>query len=160
MLVNQLHLKPTKNRSLEEARLGEEAATAFADLEKQKPKLTTDGAHIAERIAEIEKQKRKIAEMKASQEREEKPAVHGGVKYRRYTIKEIESATDYFNNKQKIGEGGYGPVYKGFLDHTPVAIKILRPDISQGLVQFQREVNYFSKTSLQNFTFLKLFLAS
>lgn len=142
--VNQLHLKPTKDRSLEEARLGEEAATAFADLEKQKPKLTTDMAHIAERIVETEKQERKIAEMKASQEREEKPAIHGDVKYRRYTIKEIESATDYFNDKQKIGEGGYGPVYKGFLDHTPVAIKILRPDISQGLVQFQREVEVLS----------------
>ncbi|EXB29692.1 U-box domain-containing protein 51 [Morus notabilis] len=143
--VNELHLKPAKERSLEEATAAEEAATAFAELEKQKTKLATEAAHIAERIAEIETQKRKFAEMRAGgQEAEQIGAVRGGVKYRRYTIQEIQSATDYFNNKQKIGEGGYGPVYKGFLDHTPVAIKILRPDISQGLVQFQQEVEVLS----------------
>jgi len=142
--VNELHLKPAKERSLEEATAAEEAATAFAELEKQKTKLATEAAHIAERIAEIETQKRKFAEMRTGQEAEQIGAVRGGVKYRRYTIQEIESATDYFNNKQKIGEGGYGPVYKGFLDHTPVAIKILRPDISQGLVQFQQEVEVLS----------------
>lgn len=44
----------------------------------------------------------------------------------------------------KVGEGGYGPVYKGTLDHTPVAIKVLRPDAAQGKKQFQQEVEVLS----------------
>ncbi|KAH1104913.1 hypothetical protein GYH30_038298 [Glycine max] len=62
----------------------------------------------------------------------------------RYNIKEIEVATNYFDNALKIGEGGYGPVFKGVLDHTEVAIKALKPDISQGERQFQQEVNVLS----------------
>ena len=62
------------------------------------------------------------------------------VRYRKYTIEEIEAATNFFTESQKIGEGGYGPVYKCHLDHTPVAVKVLRPDAAQGRSQFQREV--------------------
>ncbi|KAI8030765.1 Beclin-1-like protein [Camellia lanceoleosa] len=67
------------------------------------------------------------------------------IRYRKYPIKEIEVATDYFSNSLKIGEGGYGPVYKAFLDHTPVAIKVLRSEMSQGNKQFQRELHKTSK---------------
>jgi serine/threonine protein kinase len=45
-----------------------------------------------------------------------------------------------FSEKLKIGEGGYGPVYKCDLDHTPVAVKVLSPDAAQGKSQFQQEV--------------------
>ena len=48
-----------------------------------------------------------------------------------------------FSEKLKIGEGGYGPVYRGKLDHTRVAIKVLRPDAAQGRKQFQQEVACF-----------------
>ncbi|KAK4758940.1 hypothetical protein SAY87_020241 [Trapa incisa] len=64
--------------------------------------------------------------------------------YRKYTMQQIEEATDYFSDALKIGEGGYGPVYKATLDHTPVAIKALRSNISTGFVQFQREVEVLS----------------
>lgn len=62
------------------------------------------------------------------------------VTYKKYSIEEIEKATDYFSESLKIGEGGYGPVFKATLDHTQVAIKVLRPDVSQGLSQFRQEV--------------------
>lgn len=62
------------------------------------------------------------------------------IRYRRYSIEEIEAATGFFDQSRKIGEGGYGPVYKCYLDHTPAAIKVLRPDAAQGRSQFQREV--------------------
>ncbi|KAI3495800.1 hypothetical protein L1887_38146 [Cichorium endivia] len=62
------------------------------------------------------------------------------IQYIRYTIEDIEIATDYFSNTLKIGERGYGPVFRGNLDHIFVAIKVLRPDISQGGSQFQKEV--------------------
>ncbi|XP_077230088.1 U-box domain-containing protein 35-like [Tasmannia lanceolata] len=67
------------------------------------------------------------------------------VQYRRYTLQEIEKATDYFSESLKIGEGGYGPVYKSNLDHSLVAIKILRSDATQGMKQFQQEVEVLSR---------------
>lgn len=65
------------------------------------------------------------------------------VKYKRYTLEEIEKVTDNFSDALKIGEGGYGPVYKCSLDHALVAIKILRSDVTQGIKQFIQEVNLF-----------------
>ncbi|KAL1532197.1 U-box domain-containing protein 34-like [Salvia divinorum] len=66
------------------------------------------------------------------------------LRYRKYSIEEIELATDCFHESRKIGEGGYGPVYKCSLDHTPVAVKVLRPDAAQGRSQFQQEVEVLS----------------
>lgn len=45
-----------------------------------------------------------------------------------------------FLDTHKIGEGGYGPVYKGTLYYTPVVITVVRPDAAQGRAQFQIEV--------------------
>ncbi|WJX74624.1 hypothetical protein P8452_58253 [Trifolium repens] len=60
--------------------------------------------------------------------------------FKRYNIEEIEVATNYFDIDGKIGEGGYGPVFKGVLDNHVVAVKALRPDITQGEKQFHQEV--------------------
>lgn len=134
-----------EERRLEEARLAEEAALAIAEQEKAKSRAAIEAAEAAQRIAEIEAQKRVNAEMKAHKESEEKKKAldalaHSDVRYRKYTIEEIEAATEFFSGTRKIGEGGYGPVYKCYLDHTPVAIKVLRPDAAQGRSQFQQEV--------------------
>ncbi|XP_058774025.1 U-box domain-containing protein 34-like [Vicia villosa] len=60
--------------------------------------------------------------------------------FKTYSIEEIEIGTNYFDPDGKIGEGGYGPVFKGVLDNTDVAVKALRPDITQGEKQFHQEV--------------------
>lgn len=117
-------------------------------MEKEKCRAAIEKAEAAQRIAELEAQKRINAEMKALKEAEEKKKVldklaQNDVRYRKYTIEEIESATEYFAESRKIGEGGYGPVYKSCLDHTQVAIKVLRPDAAQGRSQFQQEVGKF-----------------
>jgi serine/threonine protein kinase len=130
---------------LDEARLAEEVALAVAEKEKAKSRAAMEAAEAAKRIAELEAQKRINAEMKALREGEEKrkaldALAQSDVRYRRYSIGEIEAATEFFAISRKIGEGGYGPVYKGHLDHTPVAIKVLRPDAAQGRSQFQQEV--------------------
>lgn len=137
--------KLEEERRLEEARLAEEAALAIAEKEKAKSKAAEEAAEAAQRIAEIESQKRVNAEMKALKESVEKKKAldalaHSDFRYRKYTIEEIEAATEFFSEVLKIGEGGYGPVYKARLDHTPVAIKVLRPDAAQGRSQFQQEV--------------------
>ncbi|CAN1164164.1 U-box domain-containing protein 52 [Linum perenne] len=142
-------LKAEEERKLEEARLAEENALAIAESEKAKTRAAIEAAEAAQKIAELEAQKRISAEMKAREEAEEKKKaldtiMHSDVRYRKYSIEEIEVATENFSDSRKIGEGGYGPVYRCYLDHTPVAIKVLRPDAAQGMSQFQQEVEVLS----------------
>ena len=95
-------------------------------------------------LAELEAQKRMNVEIKATKVPDERKMAISNLghdlRYRKYTIEEIETATELFSSSRKIGEGGYGPVYMSNLDHTPVAIKVLRPDAAQGQSQFQQEV--------------------
>ncbi|KAL6635259.1 hypothetical protein ACP70R_027930 [Stipagrostis hirtigluma subsp. patula] len=131
------------------SRLTEESTMALIEQEKAKARAAMEAAEAAQRLADLEAQKRISAEMKALKEAEERLRSMGAggreaVRYRKYTIQEIELGTDHFNDARKVGEGGYGPVYKGHLDHTPVAIKVLRPDAAQGRSQFQQEVEVLS----------------
>lgn len=48
--------------------------------------------------------------------------------YRTYTFRELEAATDSFSPAKLLGEGGFGQVYLGRLEHTPAAIKILNQE--------------------------------
>jgi serine/threonine protein kinase len=140
--------KVEEEQRTQESRFTEESAMALIEQEKAKARAAIEAAEAAQRLADFEAQKRIGAETKALMEAEERlrsmGAREGGVRYRRYTIDEIEIGTDHFNEARKVGEGGYGPVYKGHLDHTPVAIKVLRPDAAQGRSQFQQEVEVLS----------------
>ncbi|XP_010670307.2 U-box domain-containing protein 33 isoform X1 [Beta vulgaris subsp. vulgaris] len=65
--------------------------------------------------------------------------------YSEFSFSDLEKATNYFDPSLKIGEGGYGSIYKGFLRHTEVAIKILNPNSMQGPREFEQEVDVLSK---------------
>ncbi|XP_010435430.1 PREDICTED: U-box domain-containing protein 35-like [Camelina sativa] len=135
--ANELHKwKADKEHILEEVRLAKEAAMATAEREKEKSRAAMEAAVAAQRISELETQKRKHIETAE----EKKRGVKTDLRYRKYNIEEIEEATEEFLLSRKIGEGGYGPVYKGTLGYTKVAIKVLRPDAVQGRSQFQQEV--------------------
>ncbi|KAE8665082.1 putative LRR receptor-like serine/threonine-protein kinase RLK-like [Hibiscus syriacus] len=108
--------KLQEEQKIEEAKLAEEAALSLVERKKQSVR----------------------------DDKEEKLVAAHDVRYRKYTIQDIEAATDLFSPSRKIGEGGYGPVYYCYLDHTPVAIKVLRSDATQGELQFQREVEVLS----------------
>ncbi|KAL5057077.1 hypothetical protein RYX36_028681 [Vicia faba] len=112
------------------ARLIEEAALDLSEAEKQKTS------------AEVETQKRKQEEVGENEERigTSNENVDSNYMFKTYGIEEIEVGTNYFDLHGKIGEGGYGPVFKGVLDNTDVAVKALRPDITQGEKQFHQEV--------------------
>ncbi|XWS52331.1 hypothetical protein CRYUN_Cryun11dG0058600 [Craigia yunnanensis] len=147
--AKELHSwKLQEEQKIEEARLAEEAAMSLAEKEKAKRKAAIEAAQAAQRIAELEARKRMNVEMKASKEADKRKMAMSSLghdlMYRKYTIEEIETATDFFSSSRKIGEGGYGPVYMCNLDHTPVAIKVLRPDAAQGQSQFQQEVEVLS----------------
>ena len=57
-----------------------------------------------------------------------------------YSLSEIEEATHGFDESLKIGQGGYGSIYKGRLNQTKVAIKRLESQGSQGPSEFRMEV--------------------
>lgn len=137
--------KIEEEKRLYEAHMAEEAAMALVERERAKCRAAIEAAQAEHRLAELEAQKRIDAEMKAIKEAEVmKKALdslaHADVRYRKYAIEEIEAATEYFADHHKIGEGGYGSVYKCYLDHTAVAVKVLRPDAAQSRSQFHQEV--------------------
>ncbi|XP_040873106.1 U-box domain-containing protein 35 isoform X4 [Glycine max] len=138
--------KIEEEKKMEEMQLSQEAAEASVEQEKARSKAARETAKAAKRIARVESSKRESVKVKALKEAEEMRKqldnlTQNDKRYRRYTIEEIERATDMFSEARKIGEGGYGPVYKCYLDHTQVAVKVLRQDSAQGEAQFQQEVN-------------------
>ncbi|KAJ7014820.1 G-type lectin S-receptor-like serine/threonine-protein kinase At4g27290 [Populus alba] len=63
----------------------------------------------------------------------------------------IEYATDCFSFKNKLGEGGFGSVYKGTLsDGQEIAVKRLSKDSGQGLTEFKNEVILIAKLQHRN----------
>ncbi|PPD91248.1 hypothetical protein GOBAR_DD11817 [Gossypium barbadense] len=62
-----------------------------------------------------------------------------------FTLKQIKVATNNFDFANKIGEGGFGPVYKGQLaDGTVIAVKQLSSKSTQGNREFMNEIGMVS----------------
>ncbi|KAJ6886137.1 LRR receptor-like serine/threonine-protein kinase [Populus alba x Populus x berolinensis] len=62
-----------------------------------------------------------------------------------FTLRQLKAATDNFNSENKIGEGGFGSVYKGELaDGTIIAVKQLSPKSRQGNREFVNEIGMIS----------------
>ncbi|KAM3333031.1 hypothetical protein ACQJBY_028250 [Aegilops geniculata] len=63
----------------------------------------------------------------------------------------IAAATDGFSIDNKLGEGGFGPVYKGKLeDGQEIAVKTLSKTSVQGLDEFKNEVMLIAKLQHRN----------
>ncbi|XP_039127664.1 serine/threonine-protein kinase RIPK-like [Dioscorea cayenensis subsp. rotundata] len=75
-----------------------------------------------------------------------------------FTLQELKLVTNGFSTSQFIGEGGFGPVYKGFIDDKlkpglkaqPVAVKLLDQDGAQGPKEWQAEVIFLGQLRHQN----------
>ncbi|KAL8243433.1 hypothetical protein R6Q59_009691 [Mikania micrantha] len=68
-----------------------------------------------------------------------------------FGLSEIVKATHNFSFDNKLGEGGYGPVYKGILqDGKEIAVKRLSKTSNQGLDEFKNEVICISKLQHRN----------
>ncbi|KAG5147229.1 hypothetical protein JHK82_014110 [Glycine max] len=78
-----------------------------------------------------------------------------------YTLDELKSATRNFRPDTVLGEGGFGRVFKGWIDKNtfkpsrvgvgiPVAVKKSNPDSLQGLQEWQSEVQFLGKFSHPN----------
>lgn len=68
-----------------------------------------------------------------------------------YSYKELRVATDDFCPANKIGEGGFGSVYKGKLKHGKLAaIKVLSAESQQGAREFLTEIKVISEIQHDN----------
>ena len=74
----------------------------------------------------------------------EASSTHAPQLFSEFSFFEIEQATNNFSPSLKIGEGGYGSIFKGILRHTEVAIKMLHSNSMQGPLEFQQEVTWFN----------------
>ncbi|KAK1699302.1 hypothetical protein QYE76_015999 [Lolium multiflorum] len=75
--------------------------------------------------------------------------VHQQLENHRFTYKELEVITDNF--KIVLGQGGFGPVYDGFLKNgTHVAVKLLSLSSNQGIREFLTEAQTLTKIHHKN----------
>ncbi|KAL8122138.1 hypothetical protein AgCh_018764 [Apium graveolens] len=68
-----------------------------------------------------------------------------------FEFKRVAKATCNFSRDNKIGEGGFGPVYKGLLeDGQLIAVKRLSENSRQGKDEFKNEVSLIAKLQHRN----------
>ncbi|KAJ4839038.1 hypothetical protein Tsubulata_025657, partial [Turnera subulata] len=68
-----------------------------------------------------------------------------------FDLATLASATNNFSTTNKLGKGGFGPVYKGTLeDGQEIAVKRLSKDSRQGLDEFKTEVVHIVKLQHRN----------
>ncbi|KAE9617913.1 hypothetical protein Lal_00037981 [Lupinus albus] len=68
-----------------------------------------------------------------------------------FDLDTIVNATNSFSNDKKLGEGGFGPVYKGILvDGQEIAVKRLSMSSHQGIHEFKNEVILCAKLQHRN----------
>ena len=65
---------------------------------------------------------------------------------------ELRAACGQFAKEHEIGEGGFGLVYRGFVDGCgSVAVKVVSHDNQQGFPELRNEVNHLSVVRHPNF---------
>ncbi|KAF3435957.1 hypothetical protein FNV43_RR23049 [Rhamnella rubrinervis] len=68
-----------------------------------------------------------------------------------FSFASIMAATDNFSNQNKLGQGGFGPVFKGKLpEGQEIAVKRLSRSSGQGLVEFKNELIMIAKLQHMN----------
>ncbi|XP_047091095.1 cysteine-rich receptor-like protein kinase 10 isoform X1 [Lolium rigidum] len=68
-----------------------------------------------------------------------------------FDLSQISDATNNFLDANKLGQGGFGPVYKGqFPDGREIAVKRLASHSGQGFMEFKNEVQLIAKLQHTN----------
>ncbi|KAL6580972.1 hypothetical protein OROMI_006895 [Orobanche minor] len=67
-----------------------------------------------------------------------------------FSLSTITKATDNFSIINKLGEGGFGPVYKGVLEGQEIAVKCLSRTSHQGVEELKNEVICIAKLQHRN----------
>ncbi|XP_014495579.1 putative serine/threonine-protein kinase isoform X1 [Vigna radiata var. radiata] len=98
------------------------------------------------------------ASVKDQETKHEEPGEDGDGNFRIFTYRELNSATRGFHPSEKIGEGGFGSVYKGQLrDGSLVAVKVLSIELDsvKGERGFVAELNTLANVKHQNLVILR-----
>ncbi|XP_026390015.1 L-type lectin-domain containing receptor kinase IX.1-like [Papaver somniferum] len=69
---------------------------------------------------------------------------------RRFSYSELVDATNNFDEGGKLGEGGFGAVYKGVLSSMYVAVKRISAGSQQGKKEYQSEIRIISQLRHRN----------
>ncbi|CAI9755983.1 unnamed protein product [Fraxinus pennsylvanica] len=70
---------------------------------------------------------------------------------KQFPFETLVAATKKFHHTQKLGEGGFGPVYKGKLDDgREIAVKKLSHSSGQGIKEFQNEAKLLARVQHKN----------
>ncbi|GLU10928.1 hypothetical protein SLE2022_277040 [Rubroshorea leprosula] len=85
-------------------------------------------------------------------ERGRKPSALSEGLCRQFSLAELKAATKNFHHDLKIGEDGFGPVYKGLIDggFLVVAVKRLYRPFRPAVERFQNEVQLLCQLRHQN----------
>ncbi|CAN6372813.1 unnamed protein product [Urochloa humidicola] len=68
-----------------------------------------------------------------------------------YDLLQVLEATNNFSQDNKLGQGGFGPVYKGrFHDGLEIAVKRLASNSGQGFREFKNEIELIAKLQHTN----------
>ncbi|MCD9559969.1 hypothetical protein HAX54_018350 [Datura stramonium] len=68
-----------------------------------------------------------------------------------FELRELKAVTDNFSPDNKLGEGGFGPVFKGqFPDGQIIAVKRLSTQSQQGISEFKTEALLIAKLQHRN----------
>lgn len=127
-------VKNHRDRVMEELWISQEDKTLLksqiSELQKERDELMMERDNA---LKEAEGLRRKQAEA----------SKHMPQFFSEFLLSEIKEATQGFHESLKIGQGGFGIIYKGLLRQTEVAIKRLQSQGSQGPSEFQMEVCVF-----------------
>ncbi|XP_044488401.1 L-type lectin-domain containing receptor kinase IX.1-like [Mangifera indica] len=71
---------------------------------------------------------------------------------KKFSYKQLASATDNFNDENKLGQGGFGGVYRGFIRDTNsyIAVKKVSKESKQGIREYASEVKIISRLRHRN----------
>ncbi|CAN6299941.1 unnamed protein product, partial [Urochloa humidicola] len=68
-----------------------------------------------------------------------------------FDFEQVLEATNHFSEENKLGQGGFGAVYKGqFADGLEIAVKRLASHSGQGFTEFKNEVQLIAKLQHRN----------
>ncbi|XP_061357903.1 G-type lectin S-receptor-like serine/threonine-protein kinase At4g03230 [Gastrolobium bilobum] len=126
----------------------------FAYVCRRKIALKQDRENIQRnrgRFYDSERHVKDLIDMEGLQEQDNE-----GIEVPYFDFESILVATDHFSEANKLGKGGYGPVYKGKLQGgQDIAVKRLSSVSSQGLQEFKNEVVLIAKLQHRNLVRLR-----